>query len=51
LDSDRTGLWVEVDTDGIPDGNDLLLAARLGPLKAWSVSFKASEGTMGSQWW
>ncbi|WP_367227047.1 HK97 family phage prohead protease [Mesorhizobium sp.] len=37
------GIWAEVDTDMIPDGDDLLLAARHGPLRAWSISFKASE--------
>lgn len=37
------GLWVEVDTDGVPEGDDLLLAARHGGLRAWSISFKASQ--------
>lgn len=43
LSATDTGLWVEVDTDSIRDGDDLLLAARHGPLRAWSISFKASE--------
>ncbi|WP_353044552.1 HK97 family phage prohead protease [Mesorhizobium sp. M1365] len=43
LRATSTGLWVEVDTDMIPDGDDLLLAARHGPLRAWSISFKASD--------